>query len=87
MTYCKNVANVDYGSSEFFFSPYDYKLNFGEFWANKNEGLVEKVIVPGIGNDMQIRNTLNIDYFTKLGDFLKENPVLFKPEFSGLGLI
>jgi hypothetical protein len=84
LRYCKEVADVDYGESAFLNMPNDYKLQRGEFWVDRKSGLIEKVIVPGIGNDMQTRNTLNIDYFVKLGKFLTEQPVNFKPQFMGI---
>jgi hypothetical protein len=87
LRYCKEVADAEYGESEFYIAPKGYKLQPGEFWAKKEINQVEKVIVPGIGNDMQTRNTLNIKYFEALGKYLEDNPVSFKPEFTGLGVI
>ena len=87
LRYCKKVADVEYGKSEFVDVSPGYKLKPGEFWANKKDLVVERVIIPGIGNDMETRNTLNVKYFVELGNFLKENPIIFKPEFSGLGLL
>ena len=84
LRYCKKVANVDYGKSEFLDVPKGYKLQPGEFWVAKNKTKIERVIEPGIGNDMEIRNTLNVKYFAALGEYLKERPVVFKPEFTGL---
>lgn len=87
LSYCKTVANVEYGKSDFVEVPATYKLQPGEFWIEK-KSKIERVIEPGIGNDMQIRNTLNIDYFVKLGKYLEENPVTFNREKSfGLGVV
>jgi len=86
LRYCKDIANVEYGKSEFVEVTKDYKLQPGEFWTKKGRE-IERVIEPGIGNDMETRNTLNVKYFAALGEFLKERPILFKPEFTGLGVV
>ena len=91
LRYAKTKFNFDYGKSEFIEVPSNYKLQQGEFRVDrsspKSRHIIERVIEPGIGNDMQTRNTMNIDYFVKLGEFLKENPAVFKPEFTGLGVV
>lgn len=84
LRYCKETLDVDYGKSEFITVKENYKLQKGEFWANKKELLIERVIEKGIGNDMQTRNALNIRYFQALEDFTKENPILFKPDWDTL---
>lgn len=88
LAYCKKVADVEYGESEFVNVSRGYKLQPGEFWADKQKLIVERVIVPGIGNDMEIRNTLNVKYFEALGKYLEENPPIFKREKAfGLGVV
>jgi len=80
--FAEEVGGFKYGKSEFYTMADDHKINFKnqEYWANKEDRLVEKIIEPGFGNSMQIRNTINTYYFKKLEEFVLLHPRQFRPE-------
>lgn len=84
--FAEEVGGFKLGTSEFFTVPDNYKIDFTklEYWANKKDRLVEKIIEPGFGNSMQIRNTINTYYFKKLEEYTLLQPVRFKAEMGSI---
>lgn len=84
--YANLVGNFSYGKSDFTQESKSFKPNYNkyEFWADKEKAIVERVVERGYGNDMEIRNTINIYYFKKLEEFIMQHPKQFKPEFERL---
>lgn len=84
--FAEEVGGFKYGKSEFVTVPETYKIDFTklEYWANKEKRLVEKIIEPGFGNSMQIRNTINTYYFKKLEEYTILQPCEFKPKMEKL---
>ena len=76
------------GKSEIKKEPITYKLKEGENWFDKNTGEVEVVLEPGLCNDHNQRDEINIMYFLDLERSMTPWPWAFKRDkgMKGLGL-
>lgn len=65
--------------------PEKYELKDGERWNKKKDGMVERVLVPGLSNDYRFRDQLNIIYFLDLEKKLPQWPWQFKTNIKMKG--
>lgn len=84
--FAEEVGGFKLGKSEFITVPDNFKIDFTklEYWSDKENRLVEKIIEPGFGNSMQIRNTINTYYFKKLEEYTLLCPRQFKAEMGSI---